>query len=30
GWAVPDALINTFVTPRESVDSFTHWCDSAA
>jgi len=30
GWAVPDALVNTFVTPRESVDSFTHWCDSAA
>ena len=29
GWAQPDATINTFVTPREAVASFTQWCDTA-
>ena len=27
GWADPDAVVNTFRTPRESIDSFTHWLD---
>jgi len=27
GWADPDAIVNTFVTPREPIESFTHWVD---
>ncbi|MEY2621418.1 MAG: dehydrogenase [Pseudomonadota bacterium] len=27
GWADPDAMVNTFVTPREPIESFTHWVD---
>ena len=25
GWADPDHIVNTFVTPREPVSSFTRW-----
>ena len=27
GWADPYAIVNTFVTPREPIESFTHWVD---
>lgn len=27
GWADPDAIVNTFVTPREPIESFTHWVE---
>jgi len=27
GWADEAALVNTFHTPREEVDSFTHWVE---
>ena len=27
GWADQSDIVNTFITPRESVDSFTHWLD---
>jgi nitroreductase len=29
GWIKADEPVNGFVTPREAVASFTHWCDSA-
>lgn len=27
GWADRNEIVNTFVTPREPVESFTRWCD---
>jgi len=29
GWIQADEPVNTFFTPREGVDHFTHWCDTA-
>jgi nitroreductase len=29
GWIKADEPVNGFVTPRESVSHFTHWCDAA-
>jgi hypothetical protein len=27
GWADHSDKVNTFITPREPVESFTHWCE---
>jgi nitroreductase len=27
GWADESDLVNTFITPRETVESFTHWVE---
>jgi len=27
GWADESEVVNTFVTPREAVASFTHWLE---
>ena len=29
GWIKADEPVNTFLTPREDVAHFTHWCDTA-
>ena len=29
GWIKADEPVNTFLTPREDVAQFTHWCDTA-